>query len=902
MAHDQAEKALEKPAVEPESSYDHTEDVQAAQQETAASYKADMEQRKRDYDNGVERTSSSYVLLKEMPIAIYDGGIKKVSHSANVEQKGLARGLSDAANGRVTNQNPDGSVIVADTQGRITSTVDVNGYRRDYGYDSNGKLIEVKDHSTRVTTADGKHWVSDNGEQFEMQIDVERDGNVRCQTDHAALVSRLDGRTETIAKDKSAIVRAADGTIEQTTDATGKTRRFQYGTDGKLNGVTEADGTQWSTADGETWTTPDGRIWKGTVAVEGDGTYRYVDDDVKETVNNLDGTVTVREPNGRITDTLPDGTTRVVQKPVDRAKLSRLAAELHGDDRDHVLGSHPLMQGELSLTRRRKTLAENGTVSERVMDLNEAEREALKGIYHKRYGRTLESDYSFLEGKDKDEFNHLFEKTGDPVQAKADRLITAIDNSYHDYSWYSFSHTDRKNNSNEEVRDTLKSMNSDEMKQMDNYYKRVYGTSLHEAIRKDTPPATREMCEIYLKGNDRLTAEDRQKLQKLESEEKIKVEGTPDPELSAAELDKVFDNNFEKLDRNQDGFVSQREIDHAMKDPDYKGKDAQLLVVLKDKREDIEELSDDERFDEDDGVTRNDMKKLAELAIKVDKSKDEQKLIDAVETRLNHSGAVLQDCNAKAGKNLWGQNIDPIDSICPESVEQNYIGDCYFLAPVAAMANTPDGKKDIKNMIEDNGDGTYTVTFPGDPKHPITVDEPTQAELGRGATPGQDGIWVAVLEKAYGKYKDKHSDADYEYSTDSIEGGSCKDTLELLTGKDVDRDYLSDTSASTTHEKLTAAVRDKRPVVARPGKEFGQEFGLADGLTDGAGVPMKHVYTVTAYDPETRMVTLRNPWGQGEPEFRARKLNDPNDGTFTMSLEEFHKEFERGSVDYAQAA
>jgi len=58
---------------------------------------------------------------------------------------------------------------------------------------------------------------------------------------------------------------------------------------------------------------------------------------------------------------------------------------------------------------------------------------------------------------------------------------------------------------------------------------------------------------------------------------------------------------------------------------------------------------------------------------------------------------------------------------------------------------------------------------------------------------------------------------------------------------------------------------------------------------------------VTNYDPETHMVTLRNPWGYREPEFRARHLDDPDDGTFKMTLDEFHKEFERGSIDYAQS-
>lgn len=74
-----------------------------------------------------------------------------------------------------------------------------------------------------------------------------------------------------------------------------------------------------------------------------------------------------------------------------------------------------------------------------------------------------------------------------------------------------------------------------------------------------------------------------------------------------------------------------------------------------------------------------------------------------------------------------------MDSITPDAIDQRTVGDCWFLSSVGAMASTPEGKESIKNMIEDNGDGTYTVTFPDDP---VTVDEPTQAELAHGAAHG----------------------------------------------------------------------------------------------------------------------------------------------------------------------
>jgi YD repeat-containing protein len=883
---DQQEKVLEKEGGDTASTHGpDSAEVQSALQERSYQYKAEIEQRKKDYDAGVRRISSSYSLLKDMPVTICDGEKKLLDPGSTAKQT-----AADAGN---AHQNPDGSAMSTDSKGRIVQTTDVNGNTRSFGYDSHGKLNEMKDGAFRWTTTDGKHWRNDQGEEIVGNADVTPDGSFKFQNDGYAMVSHLDGTTERIARDNSAIVEDTDGKIVQTKDATGKTRAFQYDAEGNLNGVTEADGSKWSTADGETWATPEGKAWKGTIALGNDGTYSYIDDNAKETINKQDGTITVKEPTGLITDTLPDGSVKVVQEAPDRERLSRLAERLHGDD------AGLLTQNEIALEQNRKKLGRSGKTNDLLNDLTPAEREALKGIYHQKYGHTIDSDYTFLEEKDKRDFDKLFEKTDDPIQAKADRLRAAMDKSYDDYSWYSYSHTDRKNNANDEVRSTLESMNSDEIKQMDNYYKRVYGVSLQEAINKDTPSATRELCAVYLKGSDKRTADDDKKALELQLEEKRKVEGTPDPKLTSAELEQVFDDNFDRLDRDKDGFVSQGEIDHAMKDPDYKGKDAQLLVVLKGNREELEELSDDENFDENDGVTRKDMAKLAELAKKEDKTPDEQKLVKEIDISLNDSGRKLQALNKAGGKNLWGKNSEPLDSIHPEAIDQESLGDCYFVAPVAGMANTPEGKQQIKDMIEDNGDGTYRVTFPGDPDHPVTVDEPTQAELARGSKPGKDGIWVAVLEKAYGKYQSKHSEEEHEYSIDHISnGGSNKTSLQLLTGKEVDQDFLSDTTKETTHEKLTAAIHEKRPVTAGTREEWGQERGWSDGYSDGAGVPMHHAYTVTDYNPETRMVTLRNPWKEGDPKFRARKLDDPDDGTFQMSLDDFHKEFQH--VEYTQ--
>ncbi|MGC4113421.1 MAG: C2 family cysteine protease [Myxococcales bacterium] len=49
------------------------------------------------------------------------------------------------------------------------------------------------------------------------------------------------------------------------------------------------------------------------------------------------------------------------------------------------------------------------------------------------------------------------------------------------------------------------------------------------------------------------------------------------------------------------------------------------------------------------------------------------------------------------------------DGIKPEDVQQGQLGDCYFPAAIAALAKSQ--PEVLQNMIKENGDGTYTVTF-----------------------------------------------------------------------------------------------------------------------------------------------------------------------------------------------
>src|SRR5262249_55330984 len=137
----------------------------------------------------------------------------------------------------------------------------------------------------------------------------------------------------------------------------------------------------------------------------------------------------------------------------------------------------------------------------------------------------------------------------------------------------------------------------------------------------------------------------------------------------------------------------------------------------------------------------------------------------------------------KSNRNLFADQSQPLNSVKPEAVRQGAIGDCSLTSALGAVA--AQSPETIQNMIKENENGSYTVTFPDAPNKPVTVEEPTDAELAHFAGGGEYGTWPAVIEKAYGKRMDDSKTV----AQDGIPEGSFLSTgLSALTGKDVDSD------------------------------------------------------------------------------------------------------------------
>ncbi|MBD2461865.1 pre-peptidase C-terminal domain-containing protein [Oscillatoria sp. FACHB-1407] len=238
-----------------------------------------------------------------------------------------------------------------------------------------------------------------------------------------------------------------------------------------------------------------------------------------------------------------------------------------------------------------------------------------------------------------------------------------------------------------------------------------------------------------------------------------------------------------------------------------------------------------------------------------------------------------------------------------EDVDQNDIGDCYFMAALGAAAfRSP---STIQNMFIDNGDGTFTVRFYRDGVADyLTVDRfvPTDssgnavfAGWGGGVnTEANNELWVALAEKAYAQLNESGwigQDNTNSYngltlsttavSTNSggINGGWAGNGLRHITGRNTEnrdvswRDWWSlFITTSNDLDRIISTFNAGRMVTLST-KDSGVE----------SGVVANHVYTMVGYNASTQRFRLYNPWGNTVELTRNQIVNNFEDWDYTTT-------------------
>jgi Ca2+-binding EF-hand superfamily protein len=326
--------------------------------------------------------------------------------------------------------------------------------------------------------------------------------------------------------------------------------------------------------------------------------------------------------------------------------------------------------------------------------------------------------------------------------------------------------------------------------------------------------------------------------------------------------------------------LSSADVEKALKTPNLSSEDRDALQLIQKNYKNIGSWT------EWNGVTAKD---FADYYTTSWNGSEQAKLVNEVATDIQRTATEAQ--TAGRCTDLYATQ-NPLESITPDAIKQGRIGDCYFEASLAAIAKT--NPELIKNSIKDNHDGTYTVTFPGDPNSKITVSAPTEAEIGLYNSSGKNGIWSSIMEKAFGQYKGDHkhcwqsTNGTPESNADG--GGYATDVLKLLTGSDVNSITLNDSPAKKAEvaRELEAAFASNPPKAVASAiygdSNFDQWFRNLPETTQ-ANFYKSHEYTITGFTPDGHgggTVTIRNPWG-GD-------ANTP-EGTISIPLDVYLKNF-----------
>ncbi|HEY9678435.1 MAG TPA: C2 family cysteine protease [Drouetiella sp.] len=274
-------------------------------------------------------------------------------------------------------------------------------------------------------------------------------------------------------------------------------------------------------------------------------------------------------------------------------------------------------------------------------------------------------------------------------------------------------------------------------------------------------------------------------------------------------------------------------------------------------------------------------------------------------------------------------------SVNASFIQQGSLCDCNYLATVASFISQPSGAKKITQMIAKQPDGGYIVTFPGAPTQPVKIAALDPIELtyyahARDKNGELTGLWLPVLEKAYGEYRVTHQDLP-EQMWRSIKHG-------LLEGRWTSAPLHTGCAASFGAKDSVATALftgHNAADLATTGFELG-EFGIGKAyvtprqvmgwfrrakisdsfineqnatlldVTTGkaiatatteqstkcleVGLRNKHAYSVTGYDCVKKQIYLYDPYGNTDYDSEDGKVIKRS-GNFILTLEDFNKYF-----------
>jgi hypothetical protein len=218
---------------------------------------------------------------------------------------------------------------------------------------------------------------------------------------------------------------------------------------------------------------------------------------------------------------------------------------------------------------------------------------------------------------------------------------------------------------------------------------------------------------------------------------------------------------------------------------------------------------------------------------------------------------------------LFRRQSNDAAAIDMQDVKQGGLNDCFLLATLGALANSPEGRSLIQSAITENKNAagavtSYTVRLHKPEWHwgglgkttfkdiDVTVDATYITDHARVRDDhGTPEVWPLVMEKAYAQYLGGYGKLE--------SGGVARDAMRVLTGKPATQIGLG---------LFTSYRADRLQSDLAAGKliTFATEEGIEVDAEDHYLIS-NHAYVVTGTEmvDGKLCVTLHNPWGHLDP-------------------------------------
>jgi len=244
---------------------------------------------------------------------------------------------------------------------------------------------------------------------------------------------------------------------------------------------------------------------------------------------------------------------------------------------------------------------------------------------------------------------------------------------------------------------------------------------------------------------------------------------------------------------------------------------------------------------------------------------------------LEISGQNLTDPVATSSASGWANFADTslfVDGPQYDDIVQGYIGDCYYVASLASLADTD--PMIIEQMVTPLGDGTYAVRFHRSGQEVYLRVDADLPVNGSGnlvyARTGPDGeLWVPVVEKAYCYFR--YGQNSYA----SISGGWMSTVYREVTGGYTNTTYTSTITASSLYTHIANQLAQGHAVT------LGSYHDASSPIVAGHAYMVKSAHV----SGSQQYVTVYNPWGYDAYSWDSNFY----DGLLTLSIQQIQANF-----------